>query len=173
MARADAALGGNARGVSDGREALAQANALGVPASLPIFFAVDFDASAAPALIGQFESAIGLLTPDGGTDIGQALTAAQNLLVKFGQPGNERLIVLLSDGADLPQREQGEGEITYLTMGPEAFAKFYQFSSLPAHTLPSDVVIIIVFSVLASTIAGLIPAWRAAKLQPVEALRSE
>lgn len=71
----------------------------------------DFDASAAPALIGQFESAIGLLTPDGGTDIGQALTAAQNLLVKFGQPGNERLIVLLSDGADLPQREQGEGEI--------------------------------------------------------------
>ena len=70
-------------------------------------------------------------------------------------------------------RDDLVGFIARLTMGPEAFAKFYQFSSLPAHTLPSDVVIIIVFSVLASTIAGLIPAWRAAKLQPVEALRSE
>jgi lipoprotein-releasing system permease protein len=63
--------------------------------------------------------------------------------------------------------------IARLTMGPEAFAKFYQFSSLPAHTVPTDVAIIIVFSVLASTIAGLIPAWRAARLKPVEALRSE
>lgn len=41
------ALGGHARGVSDGREALAQANALGFPSHLPIYFAVDFDASAA------------------------------------------------------------------------------------------------------------------------------
>lgn len=63
--------------------------------------------------------------------------------------------------------------IARMTMGPEAFVKFYQFSSLPAHTLPKDVAMIIIFSVLASTIAGLIPAWRAAKLQPVEALRSE
>jgi lipoprotein-releasing system permease protein len=63
--------------------------------------------------------------------------------------------------------------IAGLTMGRDAFAKFYQFSSLPAHTVPSDVVMIIVFSILAATIAGLIPAWRAAKLKPVEALRSE
>jgi lipoprotein-releasing system permease protein len=63
--------------------------------------------------------------------------------------------------------------IARMTMGPEAFAKFYQFSELPAHTVASDVILIIVFSVLASTIAGLIPAWRAAKLKPVEALRSE
>jgi lipoprotein-releasing system permease protein len=65
------------------------------------------------------------------------------------------------------------GLIARLTMGPDAFAKFYQFSSLPAHTAPSDVAIIIFFSLLASTVAGLIPAWRAAKLKPVEALRSE
>jgi lipoprotein-releasing system permease protein len=63
--------------------------------------------------------------------------------------------------------------IAGLTMGQEVFEKFYQFSSLPANTETRDVVLIIVFSVLASTIAGLIPAWRAAKLQPVEALRSE
>lgn len=60
-----------------------------------------------------------------------------------------------------------------LTMGQDVFEKFYQFSSLPRHTEPRDVVLIIIFSIVASTIAGLIPAWRAAKLQPVEALRSE
>ncbi len=63
--------------------------------------------------------------------------------------------------------------IAGLTMGREVFVKFYQFSNLPAHTETKDVVIIIVFSVLASTLAGLIPAWRAARLKPVEALRSE
>jgi lipoprotein-releasing system permease protein len=63
--------------------------------------------------------------------------------------------------------------IAGFTMGQEVFEKFYQFSSLPAHTETKDVVIIIVFSVLASTLAGLIPAWRAARLKPVEALRSE
>ncbi len=63
--------------------------------------------------------------------------------------------------------------IAKFTMGQETFVKFYQFSSLPAHTETKDVVMIIVFSVIASTLAGLIPAWRAAKLKPVEALRSE
>jgi lipoprotein-releasing system permease protein len=63
--------------------------------------------------------------------------------------------------------------IARFTMGQEAFVKFYQFSSLPAYTATKDLVMIIVFSVLASTIAGLIPAWRAARLKPVEALRSE
>jgi lipoprotein-releasing system permease protein len=52
-------------------------------------------------------------------------------------------------------------------------AAFSITSSLPANTTPQDVAIIIIFSILASTIAGLIPAWRAAKLKPVEALRSE
>ncbi|AOS43029.1 Lipoprotein-releasing system transmembrane protein LolC [Lacunisphaera limnophila] len=63
--------------------------------------------------------------------------------------------------------------IAKFTMGPEAFVKFYQFTNLPAHTTAKDVVIIILFSVVASTLAGLIPAWRAARLKPVEALRSE
>jgi lipoprotein-releasing system permease protein len=63
--------------------------------------------------------------------------------------------------------------IASFTMGQEVFVKFYQFSSLPAYTENKDVVIIVVFSVVASTLAGLIPAWRAARLKPVEALRSE
>jgi len=63
--------------------------------------------------------------------------------------------------------------IAGLTMGQDVFEKFYQFSSLPAHTETKDVVLIIMFSIAASTFAGLIPAWRAAKLKPVEALRSE
>ncbi|MBI2814581.1 MAG: ABC transporter permease [Opitutae bacterium] len=70
-------------------------------------------------------------------------------------------------------RDDLVGFIARMTMGREAFVKFYQFSALPAHTAPKDVALIIIFSVLASTIAGLIPAWRAARLQPVEALRSE
>lgn len=65
------------------------------------------------------------------------------------------------------------GIIARLTMGREAFVKFYQFSDLPAHTTARDVALIIVFSILASTLAGLLPAWRAARLKPVEALRSE
>jgi lipoprotein-releasing system permease protein len=63
--------------------------------------------------------------------------------------------------------------IAQATMGQEAFVKFYQFSNLPAYTAGKDVALIIVFSILASTLAGLIPAWRAARLKPVEALRSE
>ena len=65
------------------------------------------------------------------------------------------------------------GFIARMTMGEEAFVKFYQFSNLPAYTAPKDVAIIVVFSIVAATLAGLIPAWRAAKLKPVEALRSE
>lgn len=63
--------------------------------------------------------------------------------------------------------------VARLTMGEEAFVKFYQFSALPAHTRTEDVVTIVVFSLVAATLAGLIPAWRAARLKPVEALRSE
>ena len=63
--------------------------------------------------------------------------------------------------------------IASFTMGQDVFVKFYQFSQLPAHTEARDVVTIVVFTLLAATLAGLIPAWRAARLKPVEALRSE
>jgi lipoprotein-releasing system permease protein len=60
-----------------------------------------------------------------------------------------------------------------LTVGPEVFEQFYGFVNLPSHTTRDDLTLIIVGSILASTLAGLVPAWRAAKLKPVEALRSE
>lgn len=41
----DRALGGSAAGIADAQAALQQANDLGVPSSVPIFFAVDFDAT--------------------------------------------------------------------------------------------------------------------------------
>lgn len=63
--------------------------------------------------------------------------------------------------------------IARLTMGQEAFVKFYQFNALPAHTASKDVVTIVIFTLVAATLAGLIPAWRAARLKPVDALRSE
>ena len=60
-----------------------------------------------------------------------------------------------------------------ITQREEVLRRFYQFSQLPSHTDPLDVVKIVVASIIVSTLAGLLPAWRAAKLDPVEALRSE
>ena len=62
---------------------------------------------------------------------------------------------------------------TRLTASEEVLTRFYQFSQLPAHTSTSDVLMIVVCSVAISTLAGLLPAWRAARLKPVEALRNE
>jgi len=63
--------------------------------------------------------------------------------------------------------------ITDLLQRRDTLQRFYQFTELPAHTLMSDLVLIIVASIVISTLAGLLPAWRAARLKPVEALRSE
>lgn len=62
---------------------------------------------------------------------------------------------------------------TELTSSQEVLTRFYQFSKLPAYTATNDVVMIVVCAVVISTLAGLLPAWRAARLKPVEALRSE
>lgn len=62
---------------------------------------------------------------------------------------------------------------TEMTGSEQVLARFYQFSQLPSYTSTSDVVLIVVCAVVISTLAGLLPAWRAARLKPVEALRSE
>lgn len=63
--------------------------------------------------------------------------------------------------------------ITRFTGSKEMLARFYQFSDIPAHTARGDLWLIIASAIVLSTLAGLVPALIAAKLKPVEALRSE
>jgi lipoprotein-releasing system permease protein len=55
----------------------------------------------------------------------------------------------------------------------DVFERFYQFSDLPSHISGLTVGLIVLLTVVISTLAGIFPAWRAARLKPVEALRSE
>ncbi len=113
---------------------------------------------------------IGLLSAMGGKARDVALCfCAQGLVIGLG--GTAAGLAL--GFALLRYRDNLVHLIASLTMGQDVFVKFYQFSQLPAHTEPRDVVTIIVFTLAAATLAGLMPAWRAAKLKPVEALRSE
>ncbi len=52
-------------------------------------------------------------------------------------------------------------------------ARVYNFSELPALLTPSDVLIICGGSLIICMLAGLLPAWKAGRLRPVEALRHE
>jgi lipoprotein-releasing system permease protein len=63
--------------------------------------------------------------------------------------------------------------ITTVIGGQDALVKFYQFQQLPKHLENRDLVVTILASLFLSTLAGLIPAWRAGRLNPVEALRGE
>ena len=52
-------------------------------------------------------------------------------------------------------------------------ASIYVFSELPALIVPLDIAIICGGSLIICVLAGLLPAWNAGRLQPVEALRHE
>jgi len=58
--------------------------------------------------------------------------------------------------------------------GAELFPKeFYYFNELPAHIVPQDVAFIVISSIVLCTLGALLPAWRAARLDPAQALRYE
>lgn len=63
--------------------------------------------------------------------------------------------------------------VTRVTGGRAALVAIYQFTEIPAHTSGSDLAIILISAVVLSTLAGLVPAVLAARLNPVEALRNE
>ncbi|MDD5727456.1 MAG: ABC transporter permease [Victivallales bacterium] len=51
--------------------------------------------------------------------------------------------------------------------------EFYYFDGLPAKIVSGDVAIIVSITIVLCTVGGIIPAWRAAKLDPAKALRNE
>ena len=73
-----------------------------------------------PRALTQFRQAVSLLSPqEAATDIGQALHFAAELLHRQGVPDNERLIVLVSDGADWdPGGDDKAGEAVVAVSDP-------------------------------------------------------
>lgn len=55
----------------------------------------------------------------------------------------------------------------------EVLVKFYQFANLPLAYRAVDLLVITLSAIVLSTLASLVPAWRAARLRPAEALRGE
>jgi len=60
-----------------------------------------------------------------------------------------------------------------ITQSEAALLRFYQFANLPLSYSAHDFALVVTSSVVIATLAGLLPAWRAARLKPAEALRSE
>jgi lipoprotein-releasing system permease protein len=61
-------------------------------------------------------------------------------------------------------------ELTQSTLFP---AEFYFLSRMPSDVDPNEVMTVVGMALVLSLIATLYPAWRAARLDPVEALRYE
>jgi lipoprotein-releasing system permease protein len=55
----------------------------------------------------------------------------------------------------------------------DSMNQIYGFAYLPARVQPGDLIVISLLSILIATLAGLVPAYKASKMNPVEALRSE
>jgi len=87
--------------------------------------------------IDEFRRSVRELTSSGGTDIGNALYDAANLLYQYGHAGNEKLIVLVSDGADWEQKgEEGTGEMVEAVTEPVSLmTHLYEDAGIRLHAL--------------------------------------
>jgi lipoprotein-releasing system permease protein len=113
---------------------------------------------------------IGLLGALGGKPIHVAACFCfQGLLIGLGGT----VVGLAMGFGVLALRDDIVRLFTQLTQSEAALVRYYQFSHLPSYSDPGYIAAIIVFTILISTVAGLLPAWRAARLKPVEALRNE
>lgn len=63
--------------------------------------------------------------------------------------------------------------ITSLSRGDVFSAEFYFLSQLPAEINPQETITVLAMALILSLLATLYPAWRAARLDPVQALRYE
>lgn len=63
--------------------------------------------------------------------------------------------------------------LSALTGTRDTLIQFYYFAHLPVRYSPLDFAIIGVAALGLATLAGLVPAWRAARLKPAEAIRTE
>lgn len=113
---------------------------------------------------------IGLLGAMGGRPRDVALCFCWQALI-IGASGTA--IGVGAGFAVLHYRNDIIGAFTKLTGSEEALLRFYEFANLPSYLSGHDLAMIVSTAVIISTLAGVLPAWRAAKLQPVEALRSE
>ncbi len=80
----------------------------------------ELDESSPDEVVEEYRNAVALLRPDRGTtNIGRALHFAGKLLAQHSAPGNDRLIVLISDGADWHrQGDDATGEMVYGVQEP-------------------------------------------------------
>ena len=80
----------------------------------------------------------------------------------------------LATGIWLVQYRNQVSALLAKVTGVEIFPKaIYQFSEIPAQIVPSDIAIICTSAFVICTVASIIPAWFAARMDPVRALRYE
>ena len=73
----------------------------------------------------------------------------------------------------LANRNEIVGIVANIFNKEEALIRFYKFTHLPAHYQSNDFVWVVLCAITISTLAGLIPAFRASRMKPASALRDE